>query len=135
MSHDRPIKKHNANCAGEEADEQNAHYYSWRLGGVDPRRWHLIDDIFDSAPEHPPAERGAFLDRARRGDESLRREVESLLGHDRPGGFIDRPCFEDAARLLAGGHVESPAGQNPGSYKIQEELGAGGMGWSTARWT
>lgn len=95
---------------------------------MDPRRWHLIDDIFGSALERPHAEREAFLDEACRGDQSLRREVESLLEHDQTGGFIDRPCFGAAARLLCGGRGESFAGQTLGPYEILEELGAGGMG-------
>jgi serine/threonine protein kinase/TolB-like protein/tetratricopeptide (TPR) repeat protein len=95
---------------------------------MEPRRWQLIDDIFGSALELPHAERGAFLDEACRGDEILRREVESLLEHDRSGAFIDRPCFEDAARLLAGVPGESFTGTTLGPYKILEELGAGGMG-------
>ena len=99
---------------------------------MDPQRWQQIDAIFSSALERPPAERGAFLDEACRGDEGLRREVESLLAHDQAGSLMEHPGFEDAARLLGGGKslggVESLTGQTLGTYKILEELGAGGMG-------
>ncbi|MET0645313.1 MAG: protein kinase [Pyrinomonadaceae bacterium] len=95
---------------------------------MDARRWQLIDEVFGSALERAHGERGAFLDEACRGDEGLRREVESLLKHDQTEGIIDRPCFEDAARLLAGGLSESFTGQTLGPYQILEELGAGGMG-------
>ena len=95
---------------------------------MDPRRWQLIDEVFGSALDRPRGERKAFLDEACRGDEGLRREVESLLRHDQTEGVIDRPCFEDAARLLAAGLSESFTGQTLGPYQILEELGAGGMG-------
>ncbi|HEV2761961.1 MAG TPA: protein kinase, partial [Pyrinomonadaceae bacterium] len=95
---------------------------------MDGQRWRQIDTIFRSALERPPAERAAFLDEACRGDAGLRREVESLLEHDQSGSFMQRPAFEDAARLLAVGGGESLAGHTLGAYKILEKLGAGGMG-------
>jgi len=42
-------------------------------------RWKQVNDLFQSAVERAPEERAAFLDEACRGDESLCREVESLL--------------------------------------------------------
>ena len=48
------------------------------------------------------ADRAAFLDRARAGDDSLRAEVERLLAsHDEAGSFINAPAFEVAAGMIA----------------------------------
>ncbi|MCA1620736.1 MAG: serine/threonine protein kinase [Acidobacteria bacterium] len=50
---------------------------------MDRERWRRIDTIFKSALELRPEERAAFLERACAGDAALRREVESLIAHDR----------------------------------------------------
>ena len=48
--------------------------------------------VFTEALGVPVHERGAFLERACAGDESLRRQVEALLrAHDRLGTFLDEP--------------------------------------------
>jgi len=44
-----------------------------------PERWKRVEQVFESALEHPPAERAAFLDTACEGDAPLRQQVESLL--------------------------------------------------------
>jgi eukaryotic-like serine/threonine-protein kinase len=71
-----------------------------------------------------PARRAAFLGENCAGDESLRREVESLLLHDdNAGRFLEVPALNmvpDRARLTVGQHVSH--------YEIQEKLGEGGMG-------
>ena len=42
-------------------------------------RWQQLDQLFHSALEREPAQRGAFLEKACAGDKSLRKEVEALL--------------------------------------------------------
>ena len=44
-----------------------------------PERWQQLDQLFHSALEREPPERGAFLDEACGGDESLHNQVEALL--------------------------------------------------------
>jgi serine/threonine-protein kinase len=44
-----------------------------------PERWKRVEQVFESALEHPPAERAAYLDLACQGDSSLRQQVETLL--------------------------------------------------------
>ncbi len=57
-----------------------------------PERWHQIDKILEAALEQEESERSAFLDEACAGDESLRKEVESLLlAHNRAGDFMEEP--------------------------------------------
>ena len=43
-----------------------------------PERWRHIKELFDSALERKAEDRAASLDHAFDGDESLRKEVESL---------------------------------------------------------
>ena len=45
--------------------------------------WERIQSVFLEAAELSPDERVRFLDTACAGDRELRREVESLLAHDR----------------------------------------------------
>jgi hypothetical protein len=46
---------------------------------VDPDRWHYVEGLYHEALARDEGERAAFLREACRGDEMLRREVESLL--------------------------------------------------------
>jgi Tol biopolymer transport system component len=92
-------------------------------------RWQQIKEIFHSALEREPAERSAYLARVCAGDESLRKEVESLIAaHEKDGSFIDSPAYEVAADLVAGGQDELSKGQTFGHYEILSQLGKGGMG-------
>jgi serine/threonine protein kinase len=92
-------------------------------------RWQQIKDIFESALEREKDERAAFLLEACAGDESLRKEVESLVAaHEKPGSFIDSPAYEIAAPWLADNDSELLVGQQINHYKILEHIGAGGMG-------
>ena len=60
-------------------------------------RWKQVNDLFQSAVEHSPEERAAFLDEACQGDEPLRREVGSLLtSHERSENFIKLPAYQVA---------------------------------------
>ena len=91
--------------------------------------WQEVKEIFHAALESAPAERAAFLDKACQGDESMRREVESLIrAHEEDGSFIDSPAYEVAADLFADDGVDSLAGQQINHYRILSPLGAGGMG-------
>jgi len=94
-----------------------------------PERWEQLDQLFHTALEQAPDQRAAFLDKVCAGDESLRRQVEALLGaHERAGSFIQQPAFEVEARLLANDQPDSVVGQTLGHYKIITSIGAGGMG-------
>ena len=83
---------------------------------MEPERWQEIDKILEAALEQEEPGRSAFLEEACAGDESLRKEVESLLlAHNRAGDFMEEP-------------PQSLIGSQLHSYKILSLLGAGGMG-------
>jgi eukaryotic-like serine/threonine-protein kinase len=93
---------------------------------MNPARLQQIQDLYHSVREREPGERGAFLEEACRGDEELRREVESLLAQNgSPAGPMQRPAISLLAKAMA---APVAAGDLLGSYKIESLLGEGGMG-------
>ncbi len=88
-------------------------------------RWQQIKVVLDGALDREGAERALFLDQVCRGDGELRREVESFAASESEvGDFIETPVFR--IRLE---EVEPLAvGQRVGAYRIDREIGRGGMG-------
>ncbi|SRR5258708_93397 len=103
---------------------------------MDPKRWKQVDDLFQSALDHPPAERDAYLCEACAGDDDLEREVRSLLTRDESAqGFLPRTAIQGAAISLAAEDSASDSfigrtiiGRTIGRYRISGQLGSGGMG-------
>jgi hypothetical protein len=92
-------------------------------------RFEQVDQIFQAALEHKPAERAAFLDKACAGDTELRSKVEALISSDeKASSFIERSAFEVAAEMIAGQQSKIAAGQGIGPYEVVSRLGSGGMG-------
>jgi non-specific serine/threonine protein kinase len=97
-----------------------------------PERWNQIDKVLQSALELKPFERAAFLDKACAGDESLRREVESLIASHK-SSFMEKPAFDATEVATSGpgepGNKADPlVGTSLGRYRFIELLGKGGMG-------
>jgi serine/threonine protein kinase len=86
-----------------------------------PERWSKIKEIVGAALECEPGERPALVERACADDEALRSEVESLIA-----------AYATADEMLpqswapAGGEAEAQVCIGP--YRLERELGAGGMG-------
>jgi serine/threonine protein kinase/tetratricopeptide (TPR) repeat protein len=96
---------------------------------MNSQRWQQVNDLFHLAVERAPDERDAFLDEACRGDESLCREVKSLLAsHEQTENFIESPAFEIAPELLVSDRAAAVIGELIGHYLIERLIGVGGMG-------
>src|SRR6266581_1898215 len=91
-----------------------------------PERLRQIEELYHSARKREPNERAVFLAEACRDDEELRQELDQLLAPDSSSdNILDSP----AADLLASSTVaQLTTGTQIGPYKIEAELGAGGMG-------
>ena len=88
-----------------------------------------MDRLLEAALQREPGRRADFLIEASGGDESLRRELESLLAaHDKAGSFLETPPGGLAAEMLERADCDLPADQLIGPYKIKAAIGAGGMG-------
>jgi len=88
-------------------------------------RWRRIEELYHSACQRDPGERSAYLAEACRGEEELRRDVESLLAQ--PEATL--AASDTAAELfneIPGQPLE--AGTQLGRFRIEEALGKGGMG-------
>ena len=97
--------------------------------------WRRVKSITADALERPEGEQRSFLASACAGDETLRAEVESLLGaHARAGGFLEASGLAatgaaTAVALAADQAVLfTVAGRRIGPYRVLGELGRGGMG-------
>jgi serine/threonine protein kinase len=104
---------------------------------MDAERWQKIERVFHAALQAEPDKRAAILSDLCAGDESLRREVESLLAHhENAGSFIETPAFATAEPALTAEHPTSLSAKNAhfaagtviGHYRVLEEIGGGGMG-------
>src|SRR5262252_2863577 len=94
-------------------------------------RWSRVKEVFQSALECRPEERAAYLDRACAADRALRSEVDSMLRahvNATAASFAGQPAID----ALAAAHIAAPPsvviGQQLGHYRIEDVLGAGGMG-------
>src|SRR3569832_995268 len=94
-----------------------------------PERWKQVGQLYEAALELPRGERMAFLRKACGEDDSLCREIESLLAEDRDSAdFLGRGAIDDAAKALAKDQSSSLAGKRLGRYQVRSLLGVGGMG-------
>ena len=92
-----------------------------------PDRWQRIEELYHAAHARAADERAAFLAEACRGDEKLRREVESLLDQPSHDGFLAAPSLETAPALIPDVPPDM-TGHSIGAYHLDALLGAGGMG-------
>jgi serine/threonine protein kinase/Tol biopolymer transport system component len=94
-----------------------------------PERWQRIDQLFHAALACEAERRALFLAAQCAGDESLQREVESLISsYEENGSFIETPAGDIAAEFLDTNKSTFEAGHQIQNYQIVRRLGSGGMG-------
>ena len=87
-------------------------------------RWDRLKAVFQGALAQPPEQRRAWLERACVGDMGLLQEVETLLQSlDSAGDFLEQPAQVDGF-----GIDTLPPGSRIGQYRVERDLGRGGMG-------
>ena len=92
-------------------------------------RWATVKRLHQAALDHDPGQRDAFLTDACAGDDALRREVESLLAYDaRAASFMESPALDVAAKSIDEDTATSLVGRTLGHFRVETQLGAGGMG-------
>ena len=101
---------------------------------MEPQRWQQIEEIFHEALELDAPQRLEFLKKQTGGDDDLLSEVEKLLSQfDNASSFIEQPLFQRSrsevlSALFDDGDEDPMIGRRLGSYRIEREIGRGGMG-------
>src|SRR5262245_52507759 len=88
--------------------------------------WRRVEEIVHAALERPSGERLTFVRDACANDESLRREVESLLANQsRADALGTRLGIRDSGLGIS---TDELIGKQIGVYRVDAMIGAGGMG-------
>src|SRR6202011_4177440 len=98
---------------------------------MDAERWQKIERVFHAALQAEPSRRATILEDSCAGDESLRRQVESLLAHhENAGTFLETPAFATAKQTsgsekpssTSGGAARFAAGAVVAQYRVLGEI-------------
>ena len=91
--------------------------------------WTTVKRIHQSALEKDPSERAAFVTASCGGDETVLRDVQSLLSYEADAeSFLERPAIDVARGSSSEPYENTLAGRTLSHYQVVSLLGAGGMG-------
>jgi serine/threonine-protein kinase len=94
-----------------------------------PKDWDQIEGLFHAALAMKAGQRARYLRQACAENESLQKEVESLISAlESSNGLMEQSAFELGMKVLLGNQADSMVGKVVGAYEIQKLLGKGGMG-------
>ena len=97
-----------------------------------PERWRQVEEIFQAAVDLLPEERARYLSQACATDTDLKRNVEVLLSqHDSAGDLLEHSLYGQTDGSVFESFIEEKdpmLGRRLGSYRIEREIGRGGMG-------
>src|SRR5205085_11280312 len=94
-----------------------------------PARFQAIEEIYRAALDREPDQVSAFLDKACKGDQVLRRKVEALLAsRQRVGNFIEDSALGVATRIIENEKEDLLDVQTFGHYQISKRIGSDGLG-------
>jgi len=97
-----------------------------------PERWRQVEEIFQAALDLSPEDRNRYVSDVCKEDTDLKRDVESLLSqYDSAGELLDEPVYGNTEMSVFESFVEEKdpmLGRRLGSYRIEREIGRGGMG-------
>src|SRR5262245_56243242 len=91
--------------------------------------WTTVKRIHQCALDVPPSDRAAFVAESCGGDETMLRDVQSLLSYEADAeSFLERPALDVARRPPGDGNENALVGTTLSHYHVLSLLGAGGMG-------
>jgi eukaryotic-like serine/threonine-protein kinase len=94
---------------------------------MDRERYKRVDQILQEALSHSPDSLESFLEKACAGDDDLRREVASLIAHERQAGSLMNPPVP-LAIVAHQAEEQDFSGHTLSHYRIVKKIGEGGMG-------
>ena len=106
---------------------------------MNPERLRQIETLYIKVSALDQGEREDFLFQACAGDGALRKEIDSLLLHEKSAeSFMEVDAFQQQKESLADGWKEittALTGSTLGRYQVQEKIGAAEWALSIARRT
>lgn len=94
-----------------------------------PEKWNKIKEVFHAAFEMPEPEREIFVSAACGDDSTMLFEVNALFAsHAESDSLLEAPAYEAISNLVEDTTTPSRVGMIVGAYRIESEIGRGGMG-------